>query len=132
MSRLAIMGSKAFTNSGLMNGLLDIYLFEDPDLEIATYNHEDWGVESMAVCWAIENGVDFKFYVAYEQLKQTCDPIIKTATDLVCDSDEVLIFWDGTDEVIESVFDIARGQEKTQLIIISNEDVDCEVYGPSE
>ena len=126
MSRLAVTGSKDFNNSDLLCGLLDLYLYDDPELEIATFNHSDWGVESIATCWAIENDVDFKFHTAAHQLNRS-DSLVVTTTDLMCDSDEMLICWDGEDDLNET-FDIAPGQSKSQLIIISNNETECEVY----
>jgi hypothetical protein len=127
MSRLAVTGSREFHNVNLLTGILDLYLYDDPDLEIATYNHQSWGVESMAVCWAIENGVEFKFHLAPFQLKNHSDPLIVATTDLLCDSDEMLICWDGDDE-LEETFSIAPGQAKSQFIVISNNETECEVY----
>lgn len=118
------MGSADFTNVALLNGILDLYLYEDPDLEISCPAGPSDGAEPLAIHWAMNNDVDFKLF------NRSCvitDAAIKTCTDLIYDSDEVLMFWDGYDEDLESLFDIAVQQEKPQLILISNADVECEV-----
>ena len=119
------MGSADFTNVALLNGILDLYLFDDPELEIACPAGPSDGAEPLAVRWALDNAVEFKFF---NRSQSPTDAVIKTATDLICDSDEVLVFWDGEDEVIETILDIAVQQEKPQLILISNDETELEIY----
>jgi len=131
------MSSRTF-NSNLFRGTLDLYLYDDPELELATFDNAIWGVESAATLWAVENNVTFKFHVQghrhrSSRSRNSCgikgtDDILRAVTDLIFDSDEVLMCWDGEDEDLQSLFDIAVQQEKPQLILISNDEIELAIH----
>lgn len=130
MSRLAVIASLNFFNKDLVEGLLDVYLYDDPDLSIVTYNHARYGVEAWVSIWAGYHGIDVDYHDrGWDRVGQFKDEVqIQCDMDMICDSDEALIFWDGKDETVEPTFDICRGQEKSQLIVISNDEEPCAIY----
>ena len=130
MSKLAILASPDFHNKRLLEGMLDLYLYEDDDLTLVTYNHSRWGPEAWSNVWAVEHGVDVNFHdMRWERMPDFRDEMmLRCHTDLICDADELLIFWDGDEGWFERCATIAEGQQKTQVTLISNEDVECEIY----
>ena len=130
MSRLAVLGSYNFSNLKLLNGVLDLYLYEDPDLHIVTYIGEFHNAHAQTRNWARDNHVPVSTHmVRWENVPDFGDEmLLRCNTDLICDADESVIFWNGEDEFLKTSFDIAKGQEKTQVIFISNNEIDCEIY----
>jgi hypothetical protein len=130
MSRLAVICGPDYFNKNLLDGLLDIYLWDDPDLELRIYNHARWGPEAWATVWAAEHDVDCHFHdrgwdrVAYSKEEE----MLKCNMDMINDVDEALIFWGGSDESIIPSFDICKRQEKPQVIVISNGDQPCAIF----
>lgn len=131
MSKLAVIASHNFNNKNLLEGFLDIYLHDDPDLSMAVFNHPNWGPDAWAAVWATLNGVDCNVhdscYVARVPDFED-EELLRCNMDLICDCDEAVIFWDGTDESLIPTFDICKRQEKTQVILISNDETPCEIY----
>ena len=110
---------------------MDLYLEEDEELEIVTYNHSTIGPEAWIASWADDYDVNITYHdMSWTLLSEweTGDAMLRNNMDLINDADEVLILWNGTSDELERSFEIARGQEKQQVIIISNNEVDCEVY----
>lgn len=135
MSRLAVIGSPNFNNRKLLNGFLDMYLYDDPELVIITYNGAPFGPVSLAIDWSLDNDLDLNFHTPHYTSKSWHCPeetLLQTNIDIMCDADEAIIFWDGIDEEIIPSFDICRRQEKTQVIVISNDDIPCEIYDGEE
>jgi len=130
MSRLAVLGSYDFSNRNLVNGVLDLYLYDDPDLHIITYVGDFHRAHAFTREWAINQVVPVSTHmVRWGNIPVFGDEkMLQCNTDLICDADESVIFWNGTDDFLKMSFDIAKGQEMTQVIVISNDEIDCEIY----
>ena len=134
MLRLAFLASANFKNYRLVQGMLDTYLYDYPDLHLCIYNHARYGAEAWASVWCAEYDVDVSFhdrkwdraqcnyYIEQDEMMFQCD------MDLMSDADEALIFWDGIDTGTERAFDICRVHDKPQVIFISNDDEPCAIY----
>ena len=130
MSRLAVLGSYNFSNIKLLDGVLDLYLYEDPDLHLITYQGEFHNAHAFSRKWAIKRNIPVSTHaVKWENVPDFGDEMmLRCNTDLICDADESVIFWNGTDDFLIPSFDIAQGQQMTQVIYISNNEIDCEIY----
>ena len=129
MSRLAIMNDHSFYNKKLLNGILDLYLEDDPEL-IVIIDSQIANLLGPAEEWAYNNDVDVVLHFHNWNIFSNTSPEA-FLTEIWCDADEGLLFWDGSEdkrEEIEVSMDISKRQQKTLTVLLSNDEIDCEIY----
>jgi len=126
--RLAVVGSRGFTNKKLLYSILDQYLEDNPDLVIVSGGAK--GADSLAQDWAFNNKVECKIYPADWTTHGKAAGFIRNKL-IWDDSDEGIAFWDGQSNGTKHSFELSRKQKK-QLVVIMYKGNDFELLDTLE
>jgi hypothetical protein len=119
MAKLAVIGTREFTNQKLLNDILDLYYLDDPELKIiagGTSKISQWAEE-----WAIVNNAEWNTRFEYwHQAEINDDFWLKCHADLLFDADHALVFWDHICMDTPQVFDVAREKKVPFTVIVKD------------
>lgn len=113
----SIIGTRNFRNKQLLYDVLNVFYYEDPFITIrsgGTSKVSQWAEE-----WAIVNGANWNTRFEYWNKSDVDTEFwLKCHADLLLDTDQGIVFWDGECKDTPIVFDIAKEMEVPLMIIL--------------
>ena len=112
----SIIGTRYFNNRKLLNDILDLYYWDDPDLFLrlgGTSKVSRWAEE-----WSIQHGTDWNTRFEYwNRADLDTEFWLQCHVDLLIEAEQGIVFWDGLCQDTPMVFDIANRQNVPITVI---------------